>query len=121
MSTITTAKSIFANGKFLETKIKASDIFLVKLYKRLSIEFEEAYYLNAAITIMLQSVIGAIAAMVILANMKNSNYGIFQLGLCIGLSSIFNALILGQIKPKIVFKGLLLSVVVNILLIVINI
>ena len=114
------AKTIFANGKFLETVINPNDNFIVKLYKKFSIEFEEAYYLNAAIAIMLQSVLGGIATMLILANLNQSATGFIQLVLAVGITSIFNALILGQIKPKIVFQGLLLSVVVNTILILIN-
>lgn len=115
------SKSIYANGQFLETTINSNDNFIVKMFKKLSIEFEEAYYLNAPIAIMLQSVIGGIAAMFILANMDNSVIGIIQLGIAIGLSSIFNALILGQVKAKIAFKCLVLSIIVNTILIVVNV
>lgn len=114
------SKSIFTGKTFIETNVNTSDNFLVRTFKKVSREFEEAYYLNAAISIMLQSVLGGIATMLILANSANSPYYLAQLITSVMVCSLYNALILGQIKPKLVFKGLIVSVITSLVLIAIN-
>ena len=113
-------ESIFIGKSFTDTAIKPSDNAITRFYKKMAKEFEEAYYLCASLSIMLQSVLGGIATMMILENSKNSSTYVLQLILSVGICSLYNAFILGQIKPKYVFRALITSVLVSLVLIAIN-
>jgi hypothetical protein len=72
------------------------------------------------LTIILQSCIGAIAAMYILINGLDTISSLVQLFFCVILTSFYNAAILAQLKEKWVFNTLLLSLLVNVAFIILN-
>jgi len=68
------------------------------------------------LTIILQSCLGSIAKLYILMN--KGSMMLFQLGLSIAVTMIYNAAILAQINTKVVFNLLILSLWVNLLVFV---
>ena len=72
------------------------------------------------LTIILQSCIGGIATMYILMNGLDTISSLVQLFLCVILTSFYNAAILAQLKGKMVFNLLLMSLVFNVMFIIIN-
>lgn len=90
------------------------------LYTQYYNEFQEKYTMYIPLTIILQSCIGGIATMYILMNGLDTISSLVQLFLCVILTSFYNAAILAQLKGKIVFNLLLLSLLFNMLFIVIN-
>ena len=71
------------------------------------------------LSIILQSCLGSIATMYILLN--NNSFIILSMTLSVSICMIYNAAILAQLKPKIVFNLLLISVTINVLLLLINV
>ncbi|MGH1383934.1 hypothetical protein [Kordia sp.] len=90
------------------------------LYTQYYNEFQEKYTMYIPLTIILQSCIGGIATMYILMNGLDTISSLAQLFLCVILTSFYNAAILAQLKGKIVFNLLLMSLLFNMLFIVIN-
>lgn len=90
------------------------------LYSRYYEEFQDKYMMYVPLTIILQSCIGSIAAMYILMTGLDSVSSMIQLFLCVVLCMFYNAAILAQLKGKIVFNMLILSLLFNVLFIVIN-
>lgn len=90
------------------------------LYTQYYNEFKDKYTMYIPLTIILQSCIGGIATMYILMNGLDTISGLIQLFLCVILTSFYNAAILAQLKGKIVFNLLLLSLLLNVIFIVIN-
>ena len=70
--------------------------------------------------IILQSCIGSVAALYILVNNDFQLHSYLQLTLCVIVTMLFNAAVLAQLRYKIAFNLLLLSLIVNCMLIVIN-
>lgn len=89
----------------------------MKVYNNLLSNFQSLYMLMIPLSILFQSCLGSIAALFILMN--KGSYFLIQLALCIVVTMIYNASILAQLKSEIVFKFLLISLGVNILLILI--
>ena len=89
------------------------------VYNKLLLDFKSLYWEYVPLSVIFQSCIGSVAAMMILA--AKGPFYILQLGICILLSMLYNAAILAQLKSKKVFDMLLISVGVNILLLVLNI
>jgi len=83
-------------------------------------DFKSNFLTYIPLSIILQSCIGSAAAMYILVKADINDFPFFQLGLCVIVSMIYNASIMAQLRKKIVFNLLIVSLVVNILLIVIN-
>lgn len=90
------------------------------LYTQYYNEFKDKYTMYIPLTIILQSCIGGIATMYILMNGLDTISGLIQLFLCVILTSFYNAAILAQMKGKIVFNLLLMSLLFNVIFIVIN-
>lgn len=90
------------------------------LYTKYYNEFQSKYLMYIPLTIILQSCIGSIAAMYILMNGLDTVSSLVQLFLCVMFCMFYNAAILAQLKGKIVFNMLILSLLFNILFIVIN-
>lgn len=87
--------------------------------KELMHEFEYDYYMYVPLTIILQSCIGSVAAMLILAHGTTLSTGI-QLTLCVSLAMLYNAALLANAKIKLTFWLLIASLVINTILIAIN-
>jgi hypothetical protein len=92
---------------------------IVRLYQNLVTEFEEMSLGYSSIGIIASSCLGSIAAMLIL--MKG--HGIvhmIEFFLVVVVCMGFNAAVLAQFKPRIIFNSLLISLAVSVLLIAIN-
>ncbi|MEM6684802.1 MAG: hypothetical protein AAF617_03310 [Bacteroidota bacterium] len=90
------------------------------LYTRYYEEFHDKYIMYIPLTIILQSCLGGIAAMYILMNGLDTISSLLQLGLCVIVTSFYNATILAQLKDKWVFNTLLFSLLMSVVLILIN-
>ncbi len=99
---------------------RTKTINIMTLYTQYYNEFKDKYTMYIPLTIILQSCIGGIATMYILMNGLDTISGLIQLFLCVILTSFYNAAILAQLKGKIVFNLLLMSLLLNIIFIVIN-
>ena len=88
--------------------------------KKLLAEFKENYYAYVPLTIILQSCIGSIAAMLILAQ-GTSTRSFIALLICVVLCMGYNAALLAQATYKLSFRLLVASLVINVLLILIHI
>lgn len=91
----------------------------MKLYQRLFEDFKEMYLGYAALAIILSSCLGSVAAMFVLMQ-GHGLINMIQLFLVVAVCMGFNATILAQLKPKLVFNSLILSLAVSSLLIVVN-
>jgi len=90
------------------------------LYTRYYEEFHDKYTMYIPLTIILQSCLGGIAAMYILINGLDTISSLIQLGLCVIVTSVYNAAILAQLRDKWVFNILLLSLLMSTIFIIIN-
>jgi len=91
----------------------------MKYYTNYLIKFKENYMMMIPLTIIFQSCLGSIAVMYM--SMHTGGQTLFlELFLCICVSMTYNAAILAQLKPKIIFMLLQISLLVNTFLIVIN-
>ena len=88
--------------------------------KMLLAEFKENYYAYVPLTIILQSCVGSIAAMLILAN-GTSVRSFIELLICVVLCMGYNAALLAQAKYRLSFWLLVASLTINVLLILIHI
>ncbi|MDC8000541.1 hypothetical protein POV26_05805 [Aequorivita todarodis] len=87
--------------------------------KKMQDEFVYDYYMYVPLTIILNSCIGSIAAMTILAQGTSLLSGI-ELTLCVSLCMGYNAALLAGSNRKFAFWLLLVSLAVNMLLILIT-
>ena len=92
----------------------------MKLYNVLYKDFEDLFVGYSAIAVILSSCIGSAAAMVILMN-GHDFLQMSQLFLVVVVCLGYNSTVLAQLKPKIVFNALILSLAVSILLIIFNV
>ncbi len=99
-------------------KIKDT-IMKTPLIPRLTSEFEKDLYMYIPLTIILQSCLGSIAAMLILMQGTTLSSGI-QLTICVVTCMVYNAALLAQLKASISFWLLIISLVVNSLLVIVN-
>lgn len=88
----------------------------MNVYNNLLSSFQSSYMLMIPLSIILQSCLGSIAALYVV--MAKGPYLLLQLALCIAVTMVYNASILAQLKSNIVFKFLILSLFVNILILV---
>lgn len=88
-------------------------------YEKFYGEFERMFFANCAITVLVQSCMGGIAAMAVLMN-GTGLLQMSQLFMVVILSIGFNGTILSQQKPKVIYNAFLISFSVNLLLAVIN-
>ncbi|MCZ4320259.1 hypothetical protein O4H26_14795 [Aequorivita viscosa] len=82
-------------------------------------QFEHDYYMYVPLSIILNSCIGSIAAMAILAQGTSLISGV-ELTLCVALCMGYNAALLAGSNRKFAFWLLIVSLVVNLLLILIT-
>jgi hypothetical protein len=87
--------------------------------KTLQNEFENDIFMYIPLTIILNSCIGSIAAMTILAQGTSLLSGI-ELTLCVSLCMGYNAALLAGMSRKFAFWLLAISLVINVLLILIT-
>ncbi|MDP2685583.1 MAG: hypothetical protein Q8O62_00055 [Aequorivita sp.] len=87
--------------------------------KTLQREFENDYFMYIPLTIILNSCIGSIAAMTVLAQGTTLLSGI-ELTLCVSLCMGYNAALLAGSNRKFAFWLLAVSLLVNMLLILIT-
>ncbi|MDX1270499.1 hypothetical protein [Bizionia paragorgiae] len=92
----------------------------MKLYNNYLLEFKNLYMAYMPLTIILQSCIGSVAAMLILQSSTPDYFPFFQLTACVIITMLYNAAILAQLGMKLIFNTLLLSLLINIVLIIIN-
>ncbi len=92
----------------------------MKLYNILYKDFEDLYVGYSAIAVILSSCLGSAAALVILMNGHDLTQMI-QLFLVVVVCMTYNASVLAQLKPKIVFNSLIISLLVSIVLIAYNV
>ena len=92
----------------------------MKLYNTLYRDFEDLFVGYSAIAVILSSCIGSAAAMVILMN-GHDFFQMSQLFLVVVVCLGYNSTVLAQLKPKIVFNALIISLAVSILLIIFNV
>lgn len=92
----------------------------MKLYDKLLADFEEMPMGYSTIGIIASSCLGSVAVMLIL--MQGHRFlDMLQLFAVVSVCMGFNAVILAQFKPKIIFNSLLISLAVSIIFILINI
>ena len=94
--------------------------FIMKLYKLLYEDFEDLFVGYSAVAVILSSCLGSAAALVILMNGHDVAQMVklfFVVVVCMG----YNATVLANLKPKIVFNSLILSLAVSIILIIYNV
>jgi len=82
-------------------------------------EFDTNRYMYLLLTIILQSCLGSVAAMLILMNGTNLITGI-ELTLCVITCMFYNAALLAQLESKYAFWLLVISLIVNSLLVIVN-
>ncbi|PZD76695.1 hypothetical protein [Mesonia sp. K7] len=86
-------------------------------YQKFYIDFEESFYMYIPLGIILSSCIGSAAAM--LALMQGHGFTeMLQLLIVTVACMGFNSTVLANLKPKVVFHALLLSLLVNISIII---
>ena len=88
-------------------------------YDKYYAQFQNGFFANSTLGVLVQSCVGGIAAMAVLVN-GNSLAQMFQLMIVVALSVGYNGAILSQQKPRTVFNILLASIAINILLAAIN-
>lgn len=91
----------------------------MKLYEKLYRDFEELFLGYATLAIILNSCIGAAAAMVILMN-GHGFWEMSQLFLAVSACMWYNTTILANMKPRPVFNSLVASLAICIVLLVAN-
>tara|TARA_R110002050_G_scaffold67407_2_gene145897 strand:+ start:26233 stop:26517 length:285 start_codon:yes stop_codon:yes gene_type:complete len=89
----------------------------MKIYANLLTEFKKNQLGYSAIAIIGQSCLGSVAAMLILKSEAQKVIVLLELFLVIIVCMFFNGAVLAQLKPKITFNLLLLSVLFSILVI----
>lgn len=82
-------------------------------------KFEDGFFANSTVGVLVQSCVGGVAAMAVLQN-GTSFAQMLQLFLVVSCSIGYNGAILSQQKPKIIFNMLLLSVGLNLLIATLN-
>jgi hypothetical protein len=92
----------------------------MKLYNLLYEDFEELFVGYSALAVILSSCIGSAAALVILMN-GHDVFQMVQLFIVVVVCMAYNATVLAQLKPKIVFNSLIISLVVSTILIIYNV
>ena len=89
------------------------------LYNNSFEKFDTNYFASASLSILVQSCLGGAAAMAVLAN-GTSITQMIQLVLVVFISMIANTSILAQMKHKVVFNTVLLSMISSVFFIIIN-
>ncbi len=93
---------------------------IMKLYNDLLRDFKELSLAHYALGIIASSCLGSVAAMLILMR-GHTLFDMFQLFIVVSVCMGYNALVLAQFKPKIIFNSLLISLATSAIFIIINI
>lgn len=88
----------------------------METYNSLLRDFKKNYFIYIPLSIILQSCIGSVAVFYMSQSPTNASF-IFSLAICTITCMAYNASVLAQLKYKITFNLLLLSLVVNIIVI----
>lgn len=91
----------------------------MNFYQQQLSEFTEDYYAGATTGILVSSMMGSIAAMLILMN-GHGLVDMVQLGIIVVVSMWYNASVLAQLKAKFVFNSLIISLLVSTIFILIK-
>lgn len=95
-------------------------MLIMNFYQAALKEFKRDFLMYVALSIILQSCLGSIAAMAISRNIGKPTY-FLELSLCICIAMLYNVAVLGRLKTKLTFNILLLSLFINSILLIINI
>lgn len=91
----------------------------MKFYQKQLSEFTRDFYAGATTGVLVSSCMGAVAAMMILMNGHDLG-DMIQLGIVVIVCMWFNASVLAQLKPRIVFNSLIASLLISTTLILLN-
>lgn len=89
----------------------------MSFYNKLYVDFKHDYLMHATLGIVLSSCLGAAAAMMVLMQGHGVSEMI-QLFVLVTVCMGFNATVLANMKTKVVFNSLMLSLVVSALMII---
>ncbi|RPD98758.1 hypothetical protein EGM88_06090 [Aureibaculum marinum] len=92
----------------------------MSFYADLLADYKKHFLMYIALTIIFQSCLGSIAAMVIVSQ-DNDVLSIVELSVCVMVSMLYNTSLIASFKKEIAFNLLIISLVVNSTLILINI
>ncbi len=88
-------------------------------YEKMQIEFKNEFFGSVAIGVLVQSILGGIAAMAVLTHGTNI-FQMIQLMLVVAACMVFNGSVLSNQKPKIIMNLFLAATAVNVVLAAIN-
>lgn len=91
----------------------------MNFYQQQLSEFTEDYFAGATTGVLVSSMMGSIAAMLILMN-GHGLVDMVQLGIIVVVSMWYNASVLAQLKAKFVFNSLIISLLVSTIFILIK-
>lgn len=91
----------------------------MKLYNALYKDFDDLFVGSSALSIILSSCLGSVAVMLILMN-GHDVVQMIQLFFAVVVCMGYNTAVLAQLKHKIVFNSLLVSLVISTILIIYN-
>lgn len=89
----------------------------MSFYNKMYLDFEKEYLMHATLGIILSSCLGAAAAMMVLMH----GHGFSEMAQVFMLTAVcmgFNTTVLANLKPKIVFNSLMISLAVSVLTII---
>ncbi|RZJ35592.1 MAG: hypothetical protein EOO51_04425 [Flavobacterium sp.] len=89
-------------------------------YQKIYNKFEQDFMACTTTGVLVQSIVGAIAAMYVLMHGTEPQYMV-ELFLVIACCMAYNGAVLSQQKPKITFNLLMVSLVVNTIIAAINV
>ena len=89
-------------------------------YGKLYGKFERDFMGCTTTGVLVQSIVGAIAAMYVLMH-GTTPMQMIQLFFVVGSCMMYNGSVLSQQKPKVIFNILLVSITINIIIAVLNI
>ncbi len=88
-------------------------------YNSIKLAFRDNYRFNSSVGIVISTLAGSIAVMVIMMNGYNLINWI-QIGIAVFICSIYNAAVLSVQSYKIIFNLIITSLVYNIIVIILN-
>lgn len=90
------------------------------LYNKGLEDFKENYTLYIPLSIIFQSCLGSVAAMFILMD-SNPTFHFFDLTMVVSFAMAYNGAMYAQMKPKIVFNLLILTILVHVIFLILNV
>ncbi len=92
----------------------------MSFYNHLLADYRERFMMYTALSIIFQSCLGSIAAMLIMSN-NHHLFGVIELSFCVIVTMLYNTSLMANFKKETAFKLLVISLLVNTILILINI